>query len=68
MFLHTNSWRRSLHQPLLRQSSTFICLIRFDATSLIMRVSPPAKSMGAIIMSMLPKSCPRRFKASAKVA
>jgi hypothetical protein len=42
------------------QSSTFRCLIRLNATSLDMRVSPIERAWAAIIMSMLPKSCPRR--------
>src|SRR5260370_19454043 len=42
------------------QSSTFSCLIRLNATSLDMRVSPSERAWAAIIMSMLPKSCPRR--------
>jgi hypothetical protein len=42
------------------QSSTFSCLIRLNATSLDMRVSPSERAWAAIIMSMLPKSWPRR--------
>jgi hypothetical protein len=42
------------------QSSTFRCLIRLNATSLDMRVSPSERAWAAIIMSMLPSSRPTR--------
>jgi hypothetical protein len=60
VFAH-NSWASALfRQHYFVQSSTFRCLIRLNAASLDMRVSPSERAWAAIIMSMLPKSFPRR--------